>query len=435
MFTKKSQQGQTIVMIVFVIIGVFGLIALTVDGGMAYMDRRHAQGAVDSAAWAGGLANTKGNLGDINGDGKDDPDVAAITQAAMDIANANTYFNNGTRSDVVVNVEEDTSGICPPQASPNVLITVQINSYVKTFFGPIIGVETVTNRVQAQTRACGTYDLQLFNGSAIVGLGLGGTAHCAFDSSTGNATWSIHGSGISSNNCAVGFVGKDNVNLNGNCVSAPGSVSFGASAPTCAGAAQTYDRDYVDSIMPRNPCAGPITNGVYEGGGLVPSAGQMTFTNGVYCISDVEGQFGQTIHDDIKLTNATLYITDPSFDLKFAGGGGNEPGFVGTPTTTGEYSSLLIVVQPPASTSDWCSAFNDNNSQTLLYRGNGSGDSYGTVLAPSACVDLRGNANSDVHGQIVGNLVSANGTADAEIWYEVDSNYQPPQDPNISLVK
>jgi len=434
MFNQTSQKGQAIVMIVFVIIGIFGLIVLTVDGGMAYMDRRHAQGAVDSAAWAGGLANAKGNLGDVDGDGKDDADIAAIEQAAMDIANANTYFN-GPRSDVTVNVEEDTSGLCPAEASPNVVITVEIISRVKTFFGPILGINQVTNRVQAQTRACGTYDLQLFNGSAIVGLGLGGTSNCAFDSSTGSATWSIHGSGISSNNCAKGFVGKDNVNLNGNCASAPGTVSFGASAPKCTGTAQTYNRAYVDSIMPRNPCTGPITNGVYEGGGLVPSAGQIIFTNGVYCIDDVEGLFGQTIHSDIKLTNATLYITDQSFDLKFAGGGANEPGFVGTPTMTGEYSSLFVVVQPPANISDWCSAFNDNNSQTLLYRGNGDGDSYGTVLAPSACVDLRGNAGSAVHGQIVGNLVSANGNADAEIWYEVDSNYQPPQEPNITLVK
>ena len=65
-------------------------------------------------------------------------------------------------------------------------------------------------------------------------------------------------------------------------------------------------------MMPPNPCDGTLGDvGLPQGSGS-------TFSNGVYCISDMDALDKK----DIVLNNATLYVTDTDFDLKFAGGGG-----------------------------------------------------------------------------------------------------------------
>jgi secretion/DNA translocation related TadE-like protein len=53
MMVKVSEKGQTIVLIVVVIIGMVAMAALIVDGGNAYMNRRRAQTAADAGALAG----------------------------------------------------------------------------------------------------------------------------------------------------------------------------------------------------------------------------------------------------------------------------------------------------------------------------------------------------------------------------------------------
>ncbi len=59
MIHKKSEKGHAIILIVFAIIGLIAMTGLTVDGGMAYADRRQAQNAVDAAASAfGAVART-----------------------------------------------------------------------------------------------------------------------------------------------------------------------------------------------------------------------------------------------------------------------------------------------------------------------------------------------------------------------------------------
>ena len=71
----------------------------------------------------------------------------------------------------------------------------------------------------------------------------------------------------------------------------------------------------------------------------------------------------------------------PRFDLKFAGGGG----FYGTPTHNGDFANYYMVV---AYNSTPCPRFTSNSTQVIEWRGNGASTFSGTVLAPSACLDL-----------------------------------------------
>jgi len=124
-----------------------------------------------------------------------------------------------------------------------------------------------------------------------------------------------------------------------------------------------------------------------------------------------------------------MYVTDMVFNLKFAGGGG----FSGTPTESDTYSSYYMII---AYDSTPCTDFNDNNAQVIQYRGNGTGELAGTILAPSACIDFRGNSNgSAVHSQIIGYTVSSNGSASVNVEYNSSENRRESQDPTIELIK
>jgi hypothetical protein len=461
MFRKRSEKGQAIILIVFSIIGIIGLTALTVDGGRAYTDRRQAQGAADSAAWAGGLANSRGST------------VSGITAAAQSIADANGYNNNngGTRSVVNVKVEKDISGLCPPQADPetNRLITVEITSYVKTFFGPVIGIEQMTNHVVAVTRACGTFQDGIFGGQSIFNLGYGVGGDCAFNSGQGGARWNVICSGIYSNTCANSKE-ADSVKFfdeNGNtdpdlCVTAVGGTTGGLTSKSCGTVpAATYDLKYAKAIMPPNPCSGTPVDGVYPEGGLVlpnmpkngsikipasrPAGEAIGDKSYVYCVkTDAQVKALQDV--DVELNYATLYFDMEDFELRYAGNVGS---IYGTPTMSGTYSSYSVIVglpndpETPEGLENFCTGKNDHTGPEIMYRGNAKGVLYGTFLAPSACVDMRGNAGSlqgqsdnlVVNGQVVSNMLTSNGTANITVDYCKDQHRQEPAPPTIILVQ
>lgn len=227
MIHNKSEKGQAIILIVFAIIGLIAMTGLTVDGGLVYSDRRNAQNAADSAAFAAALAKSRNEN---------------ISTAAQSVATTNGYNNDGTTNIVTVTIASSPSGVCPPLAIDNKDITVEITSFVDTTFSTVVGIQQVTNTVTATTRACDTYVAPIFGGNAIVGLNPS-TTNCAFDSGNSNsADWTLTGGGIFSNGCAYS---KNNVSVTldeDQCVTAVGT----ASNFTCSqsGTAINYPEDY-----------------------------------------------------------------------------------------------------------------------------------------------------------------------------------------------
>lgn len=414
MFIRVNEKGQALILIALAAIGLFGFAALAIDGSRVYSDRRHAQNAADTAALAAALTYTR-----------DNDDLAAAEQAAQDRATSNGYDDGGATNDVTITITDVPPGQCPG-GTQGKDITVNIVSQVNTTFARVLGRNQVSNAVTATSRACGYYRESLFGGNPIVGLNPS-TSTCAFDSGNSNsAKWRIKGGGIFSNGCAWS---KNNASVTldpGACVTSVGSASgFTCAQENQTAKAYTYPDDVLE-MMPENPCDG--TPGDI---GLPPPASGSTFTNGVYCISNLD------VYDqkDITLNNATLYVTDTDFQLKFAGGGG----FYGTPTRGGTFAGsedfddyYMIVAYDPTP----CPRFTDNDSQVIEWRGNGSGTFYGTVLAPSACLDVRGNGNpSGMHTQLIGYNVGSNGDADVYINYVAEENHQDPIFPKISVLE
>lgn len=93
---KKSEQGQAIVLLVLLIVGLLAAAGLAVDAGRVYSARRTAQNAADNAALAAALAIC---------------DSASASSAALAAASTNGFNNDGTSNTVVVHN--------PPASGPN----------------------------------------------------------------------------------------------------------------------------------------------------------------------------------------------------------------------------------------------------------------------------------------------------------------------------
>ena len=400
---RSSEKGQALIVIALAAIVIFSFTALAIDGSRAFEDKRHAQNAADTAALAGALAYARGQ------------DISTTAQTR---ATANGYDNNGTTNTVTISTANVPSGGCPGNAAGKE-ITVTILSTINTSLAKVFGQNTVTNAVTATSRGCGYIVAPLFNGDAIVSLSPVNNP-CAYDSGDSNAAhWKVEGGGIFSNGCAFSKNGNSVTLDSGKCVTTVGTAqNFTCMQPNQTSKAIGYPASVL-AIMPPNPCDGtPGDVGLPQGSGS-------TFSNGVYCISDMDALDQQ----DIVLNNATLYVTDTDFRLNFAGGGG----FSGTASLGGDYQGYYMVI---AYNGDPCTSFTDNHSQNMVWRGNSFGTHYGTILAPSACIDLRGNGEtSGMHTQIIGYNVSSNGNAEVYINYQIDENHQTPYTPSITLLK
>lgn len=431
MILKTAEKGQALILIAFAAVALFAFAALAIDGSRVYSDKRHAQNAADTASLAGALAYTRAS----------DADKASettinniITQAAQLRATSNSYDNDTTSNIVTIKIAAVPTGACGETDGKD--ITVNIVSYVDTTFARVIGRKQVTNAVTATARACGFYMTPPFGGSPITGLNDVKDKPCGIDSKNGD--WKIKGGGVFSNGCASFHKELELVD-DDSCVTSVGGV---LDYPTTSGVCYTqnqsarkinYPKD-VEKIMPPNPCTGAITGNKYAGGGIVPSAGQTTFADGVYCITNMDA----LDKEDIFLNNATLWAVDESFNLQFTGQGG----FSGTGTRKGTYAGseiyhgyFIIIPMDNEGPDQPCIDFT-KGEQVITIRGNSGQDITGTIFAPSACLDLGGTSDGKaMNSQVIGYTVTSNGDATVDIQYDPDKNPKVPIYPALSQLK
>jgi hypothetical protein len=460
----KSQNGQALVLIVFAIIGLFGLVALAMDGGHAFADRRQAQNAVDNAALAAALAYQQ-------------KDTAAVIQTKVLASTTSNGYPTGTDRCTVTFDPDGTliPGICP-DGSDAKEFQISILSNLDTWFGPIVGVKQVHNRVYATSRACAYHYEPFYDGNAVVSLAPGN--EISFNAS-GHAKWNIAcddavSGGIFANG-AANQSGSATVNSPSLTVVGDGASEFttvehvvsGATPyaypldilakmprqPLCNGAAKLYpDGKYYPQLLdgsyyPDHVHGGVLdvgTNLTQKDGSVIPVKfnGGQTYTSGLYCVTQIGVNFSGTLVAD----SATFYILKPDFDLKLAGEG---DGLAITAPTTGEYAHYAIILPltcgsqlcdinklkatPPTQVVDPCTGPSDKPRLDL--RGNGDTGITGAILAPSACITMYGNAISQNHGQLVGYTVDGGGTSNINVCFKAPENPQEYYPPILELVK
>ena len=410
---KKNERGQAMIMIVFSLIGLLGISALAIDGSNAYVDRSKAENAASAAALTAAVTRIEGGN---------------WRSAALATAASNGYDNNGITNSVELNT--------PPTSKPYIgnpeYIEVIITSYVDTYFGPVIGVPQIINKVKAISQSKPAVLGQMFDGYALVSL----APHSRCDRNKSfwihsEATVSLEGGGlfINSDNpdCAFIQFGSGSVRIND------------ASPFTIVGGAQVQKPKLITPFpmqtgappiayppafqMPKVGCGlqiatvdestGTMTPG-YWGDGDFPPEGVVTLESGRYCI---DGDF--ILEGGERLSGDNVVLLMQHGAVKISGSAEIQ---LSAPRG-GPLKGLLIYMPI-------------KNKSLLVLNGNAESNLTGTILAPGAEVRLNGLAsNLGFHSQIIGYTFEVDGQSNIIIKYKDDQNYDAYKMPEVILVQ
>jgi Flp pilus assembly protein TadG len=402
---KKSERGQALILIVLAIIGMIGITGLTIDGGRAYSDRRHAQNAADNAAYAAGRSMIR----------EEDWESAAFSLAA-----SNGYDNDGT-TNIVELFYPPSSGTYSCAESPDVCdeyIQVVITSNVGTTFGRVLGITQMTNRVDAVSHVVPRTRVHMFDGNAVVGLDPHGCKAVKYD---GNVGTTIIGGGIFVNSdcddtTGAFFSQSGSANLDAPSLCSVGTINNnGAYTGPSSNDCDPYDYPVPDYIMPLPDCGGnaEINGNTMEPGyynGTFPPSGVTFLEAGVYCI---DGRFKMTNSDSLTGSDVVIYMIDGDVDWQ---GGYLE---LDAPNE-GPFSGLLLYMPY-------------ENDSGIVNNGNIEIHLTGTILAPASDIQVNGTSGSEINGQIIGYTIDISGTSGMTITYEDEFNYEAETPPALQL--
>ncbi len=405
-----TERGQAIIVIIFAVIGLFGMSALAIDGGNAYQDQHRAQTAADAAALTGAISRIEG---------------ADWRAAALEIAKSNGYDNNGITNTVELNTPP-LSGVY--KGNPE-YIQVIVTSHLRTFFGPVIGLREITVVAQAVSQSKPAVYGQMFDGYAVVSL----APHTRCDTNRkafwihSEATLSLEGGGLFVNSdnpqCAFVSYGSGSIRINDN---SPFSIAGGASIqkphlitpfPPQVGAAPI---PYPPAFqMPKIGCGSRMAE-VIEGTNTMtagnwdddfPPEGVANLESGIYCIQGDVLVSGQRLTG----TGVVLYVQDGQ--VRFTGSSEIQ---LSAPKS-GPLAGLLIYMPI-------------DNRNRLALNGNSDSEFRGTILAPGADIRINGNQSSyGFHSQIIGYYIEVDGTDNVIIKYLDEQNYDAFKMPEVIL--
>ncbi|HXF85773.1 MAG TPA: Tad domain-containing protein [Anaerolineales bacterium] len=436
-----SERGQALILIALGIVALVGFTALAVDGSMILSDRRHAQNAADTAAFAAALAR-------INGE---DYSAAGLARAA-----SNGYDNNGTTNIVEVHLCSEAGVTCqlPLGAQLSQYVQVKITSYVNLYFARVLGRAQATNHVEAIAKAVVPETKHWFDGKALVSVmeGCRGGSNPNHPFTVGgNGTTIVNNSGIFVNSsCSIAFVdnGNSNIVLTDDGVCVVGGIQAGITGvtpPPQGGCGSQIDLDDFELPDPEAYCAqaGNITGsgGNYTATpGSFNTSGNQTFPDvspsgtlklqkGIYCLYNGISLNGNwTITTDLNGNGAhdpdtegvLFYILDGDVTLN----GGSTLNIhaisAGYPTTILNY---LFYVPP-------------SNDANVTITGNNGSSFVGTILAPTSHCILNGSGNTfSLDAQVICYDNTVTGSGHIDITFNDANNAVTSTKPSIELTK
>jgi Flp pilus assembly protein TadG len=395
----KTEKGQALILIAFGIVAILSLTALAIDGGNAFADRRHAQNAVDNAALSAALAILSSQDGQTAAE-------ALITANGYDIASDRSAS------------EYHRPPISGPYAGNNQYLQVILTSNIDTWFARIVGMEQVTNRVEAVARAKPSQ--AYFFGNAVVSLSPGGKPSQPEFRFTGGGTVNVTGSGVfvnSSDNCAIDRTNNTNLNF-------PGGITTGG------GTACGFDSSFGVSTVPQIPY--PPSFPEFEdlctpgnGRNVVTVNSNQSFPVGtghniesdtVYCIS---GDFKVTNdnHGPYSAVNVTFVV-------------------LGSVEVTGGTLNLSSPPDKPLFYLPYAAnRFNNTGNPTtdVKITGNSGSSLRGMVLAPASECNISGGSDTGIVGQVICYEVGMTGSSGTAVEYNDSDN--PDEPPQIELTQ
>jgi Flp pilus assembly protein TadG len=367
---------------------IFGVLAIGLDGGRLMEERRRVQSAADAAALAA-AADLYQNF--ITNQGTDPNGTAQA--AALQMATANGYNNDGVRSIVTVNIPPT----CGPFKGQSSYVEVIVRSNLQGTFGAAITGSSLTVRCRAVARGR----------PKNVGILLLDTSASGAFSATGNGNLTVGNTlAINSNNAqALSLSGNatlqapsvditGGLNITGGKIL--GSVSTGMSAT--ADPFRTLPIPQIQDYPVRTYTGGSqvLQPGIYFGGLQIGDNASVTLQPGVYILSGG----GLQVSGNGTLTGAGVMLYNASGGTIQLAGTGQ---VTLSPPTGGAYQGVSLFQE-------------SGNTQPIGITGNGNLQLTGVLYAPNATVSITGNGAGDtVGGAIVCKTLSLGGDGSCKV--------------------
>jgi len=457
---NKPQKGQALLILAFGMISLIAMIALVIDGGNIYSERRHAQNAADTASLAASLE--KSDDMDSKGVVLDDGDTINWETAGLNIANKNGYNNNGITNSVEITNPPgiDCSGQVNSQFTSDEYIQVVIHITVDTYFARVIGRNNLESCVVAVTHIKPPAPSQNIQGNAIVALA---PHECPGVKYNGQATTTLTGGGLFVNSdCESGSMAfmsqahhaqlvAPSLTVVGAIKDSNNSLDIGticSNDPTCA--TQSLYPPTFQMPDPAKDCGDRGTNyAVIDGNTLRPATGKwasnwdiskspkfppsgVTYIQpGLYCIYMDNSGFNIQANDTLTGYGVTFAVMTGS--VTWNGGNGISLHAPVAPSDClptdprsachYKYNGLLLFLPM-------------TNPSPIVWNGNLSWDITGTVLAPASNITINGTEDGfSLHTAIIGYTVDLVGSAISSIVYDDSLNYYFVENPQLQLTK
>jgi hypothetical protein len=403
---NSSENGQVLVLMAFGLVVFLGFVALALDGGMAYSDRRRAQNGADAASLAGGgaaalsMENSHVFYSSFNCNGS--KEVAAQTAAVT------AAVNRAMSNQFAIVKDADTNGVkitCGQEMKNGFLdkymdITVQVSLKTDTNFMHLFFSGELISNVQAVTRV--RPRMPLAYGHAVVATG---TEACSGNKYGvivgGSSDTQINGGGIWSNGC-LGINGTSyGVDITDGGINYVGGTDGNPSnmnpAPVKVSAPMPSDKYTVPAPNCSDPKAKHVDGRDLEG----------TLTPGLYCVS---GNATLNGGETLQGSGVTIYMIDGSLTIN--GGASVNVEAPSGPNTAPAISGVLIY-----------SAQSDVDLE-----GNASSAYLGLVYAPNGQIKAHGanGTTPTFNTQLVGHHVDISGNANIDINFNPELAYSKP---------
>jgi hypothetical protein len=419
---NKNEKGQALVLMALAFVVMLGFVALAIDGGMIYSDRRFAQNAADAASLAGGgktaleLENSYVNYGNFScTSGLVQNAVNAGIIAAKNRAADNTF----TISSPIAN-KNGVEWVCNDHGKDkyidiHVMITKATDSIFAHFVynGPWQNTVDAVSRIRPRT--------PIAYGNAIVALN---DAMCSGNSNGvifgGSGDNEVTGSGVFSNGCLKGNGSQYNISVNDGTVNyvseetgtlsgiSPAPVQDPSVLPTSSYSMDTPD---CSSLSNRTQQGNTLNPGVYSTISL--TSGNLTLKPGLYCITSSSANAFKVTGGTFTANGVTMYVINGGVNLSA--------------------NAAITLTAPPQPPPDPAPAIPGmliqlppGNTNVVSIQGTSDSTFVGTIYAPSASVQLAGNSASETgsgdiahfYTQVIGYNVMVTGDENLVIQYD-----------------
>ena len=404
-----SERGQVLIIVVIAMFGLIGMTGLAVDGSRAYSDRRKAQNAADTASLAAALSYARNQ------------DESLLINVGLSRAGSNGFDNNGITNDVEVNHPPNEESV---YAGNTDYVQVVITSHLETLFGGVIGINQVTNTVQAVARVDPSVPSELYSGNAVVGLAPNA---CQAVKWQGTADGEITGGGIFVNSdCDVSafFNNSSAAKLKAPSLTVVGGADYKDDAvdiDTITEDAQYQAMSYppLEYIFDPPECK---ENATVDGetmkpgnwSGKFPPAGVKYLDPGFYCVNS--GDFKLNAGDYLEGHNVLIFMETG----KVTWNGGATVKLFGKETEPLKGFLLYLPI---------------TNSSAVTINGDSDSEIEGTILAPASSITINGTGSSGITGQIIGYTVDLGGSGGVKIQYDDEKVLHLLTSPSIEMME